>query len=271
MKKMRIFGNVPRGIAGLSGLLLVFLCVLGCASTTQVRIDTEPNGALVAVDGKQLGRAPIMTPVSNFIGSHQATVTADNGTSQTFTLSKTVKGTNIALGLLLNPFALLWCYGPEENQFFTLSGMSGSTQSSSRSAARQSNPANSSMDGAISTIVDTLIADLPKNSTIAVLSVSTRDRETGAYIMDELEYLLVDARQFKMVDRKTVDAIRQEQNFQTSGDVDDKSAVSLGKMLGASLVITGTLTARGNAQRLSLKALDVKTAQIITMVREEFK
>jgi TolB-like protein len=128
------------------------------------------------------------------------------------------------------------------------------------------------LDRAISTIVDTLIQDLPKNTTIAVLSVSTStsDRETGTYIMDELEYQLVDARQFKIVDRKTVDSIREEQNFQISGDVDDTSAVSIGKMLGANIVITGTLIARGNEQRISLRALDVKTAQIITMAREQF-
>ncbi|MDR3325290.1 MAG: PEGA domain-containing protein [Spirochaetaceae bacterium] len=273
MKKNGKSGNRFAGVVGGAGCALIslgFFYVLGCASTSQVRIDTEPRGAAVAVDGKQIGRAPVMTPVSNFIGGHEATVTADDGSSQTFALTKGVKGVNIALGLLLNPFALLWCYGPEENQFFTLGGASGGAGAGSRPAARQSNPANSSLDGALSKIVDALIADLSKNSTIAVLSVSTRDRETGAYIMDELEYQLVDARQFKMVDRKTVDAIRQEQDFQTSGDVDDKSAVSIGKMLGAGIVITGTLTTRGNAQRLSLKALDVKTAQIITMVREEF-
>ena len=67
-----------------------------------------------------------------------------------------------------------------------------------------------------------------------------------------------------------MDTIRAEQNFQMSGDVDDDSAVSIGKLLGAGVVITGSITGSGTSQRLVLKALDVATAQIITMTREQF-
>jgi len=41
-------------------------------------------------------------------------------------------------------------------------------------------------------------------------------------------------------------------------------------MLGANIVITGNISGMGNTQRLTLKALEVKTAQIITMARESF-
>jgi curli biogenesis system outer membrane secretion channel CsgG len=88
----------------------------------------------------------------------------------------------------------------------------------------------------------------------------------GDLISVFLEFQLVSSGLFKVVDRKTLDAIRLEQNFQMSGDVDDNSAVSIGKMLGANIVITGT----GSTQRLTLKALDVKTAEIVTMARESF-
>jgi curli biogenesis system outer membrane secretion channel CsgG len=72
------------------------------------------------------------------------------------------------------------------------------------------------------------------------------------------------------VDRKTLDTIRSEQKFQLSGDVDDNSAVSIGKMLGANIVITGSVTGTGSTQRLTIKALNVQTAQIVTMAREQF-
>jgi curli biogenesis system outer membrane secretion channel CsgG len=73
-----------------------------------------------------------------------------------------------------------------------------------------------------------------------------------------------------VVDRKSLDALREEQNFQISGDVDDDSAVSIGKMLGANIIITGSINGVDSTRRLRLKALDVKTAEILTMVSQRF-
>ena len=111
---------------------------------------------------------------------------------------------------------------------------------------------------------------IPRNSTIAVLSVFSTNRDTSEYIIGELEYNLVNSGRFIIVDRRRLDQIRNEQNFQLSGDVSDDSAISIGNMLGANIVITGEITGTGSNQRLILKALDVRTAQIITMVREQF-
>jgi hypothetical protein len=41
-------------------------------------------------------------------------------------------------------------------------------------------------------------------------------------------------------------------------------------MLGANIVITGGLTGSGSSQRLTLKALNVQSAQIMAMAREQF-
>jgi TolB-like protein len=126
------------------------------------------------------------------------------------------------------------------------------------------------IEEAINEACDTLIGDLPQDSTVAVLSVSSSDRNMAVFVIDEIEFQLVNSKQFSIVDRKTLDSIRFEQNFQMSGDVDDSSAVSIGNMLGASVVITGSITGSGKMQRLTVKALDVKTAKIITMAREQF-
>jgi hypothetical protein len=110
---------------------------------------------------------------------------------------------------------------------------------------------------------------LPNNSTIAVLSIYSSDSNASEYIIGELEYHLVNSGKFRIVDRRRLDQIRNEQNFQLSGDVDDNSAVSIGNMLGANIVITGEITGSGSNQRLVIKALDVRTAQIISMAREQ--
>lgn len=126
------------------------------------------------------------------------------------------------------------------------------------------------IEGAVSRASRDLIIDLPENSKIAVISVSSNNRDVSALVVDELEFHLVSARKFTIVDRRTLDAIRTEQKFQMSGEVSDASAVSIGQMLGANIVITGSVTGTGTNQRLSIKALNVQTAQIVTMVRETF-
>jgi hypothetical protein len=126
------------------------------------------------------------------------------------------------------------------------------------------------VEGAVARASVVFIGELPKNSILAVISISSTDINLATFAIDELEYQLVTAKQFNIVDRKTLDTIRTEQKFQLSGEVSDQSAVSIGNLLGANIVITGSISGIGNTQRLTLKALDVKTAQIITMARESF-
>jgi hypothetical protein len=145
-----------------------------------------------------------------------------------------------------------------------------SSSSSAQNTGRPRDTNTGGIEGAVIRASDSLIADLPLGSTVAVLSISSDDKDAATFVMDELEYKLVDSRRYKMVDRKTLDAIRSERDFQISGEVSDESAVSIGNMLGANIVITGTVSGRGSTRRLTLKALDVKTAEIITMAREQF-
>jgi len=126
------------------------------------------------------------------------------------------------------------------------------------------------IEGALNKAAAELIEAMPRNSSIAVLSVSSTDRQIAEYVVDELELQFVNSNKFTIVDRRRLDQIRNEQNFQMSGDVDDNSAVSIGKMLGATIVITGDISGLGSSQRLVLRAMDVRTGQIIKMAREQF-
>ena len=126
------------------------------------------------------------------------------------------------------------------------------------------------IDGAITRASGELINKLPAGTRLAVLNISSNNGEMSAYTVDELEYQLVTSGKFTIVDRNTLEAIRSEQNFQMSGEVSDESAISVGQILGANIVITGSITSAARNQRLSLRVLDVRTAEIVTMVREEF-
>jgi TolB-like protein len=115
-----------------------------------------------------------------------------------------------------------------------------------------------------------LIAGLPGEAILAVLNISAGEKDTAAFIMEELEFRLLESGKFKIVDRKSLDTLRAEQNFQMSGAVSDESAVSIGNMLGANIVITGALSNSAGARRLTLRALDVQSAEIVAGAREDF-
>jgi hypothetical protein len=128
----------------------------------------------------------------------------------------------------------------------------------------------STLESALFAAANVIITRLTPKTTIAVVSIASGDTEAAEFVVDELAYLIVSSGNFKVVDRKSLDAIKSEQNFQTSGDVDDDSAVSIGKLLGANIVITGSISGVGSTRRLRLKALDVMTAEIVSMASEAF-
>jgi TolB-like protein len=127
---------------------------------------------------------------------------------------------------------------------------------------------SSTREEAVNRISEKFIAALGERSVIAVLSIASRDTETVTFITGELEHQLVESNKFTIVDRKSLDDLRSEQNFHVSGDVSDESAISIGNMLGANIVITGDISGDGADRRLNLKALDVKTGEIVSSGRE---
>jgi hypothetical protein len=53
-----------------------------------------------------------------------------------------------------------------------------------------------------------------------------------------------------------------------SGEVDDDTAVSIGKFIGADIIVTGRVDGEGNLRRLRLRALNTQTAQVVGAASE---
>jgi hypothetical protein len=106
---------------------------------------------------------------------------------------------------------------------------------------------------------------IPVGSRVAIISITANDIEEGLFYRDEITLLFVNARKYTIVDRTSIGVVLTEQNFQMSGYVDDDSAVSIGKLLGATVVITGNISGTGARERLVLKAINVRTAEILAM------
>jgi hypothetical protein len=137
------------------------------------------------------------------------------------------------------------------------------------SRAGQNSGAADSVEGSLERAADTIMAKLSPNSKLAIVYVTANDPEITEFIANELEFIMVNEG-FLLVDRSQLDRIRREQNFQMSGEVDDNEAVSIGKMTGANIILTGAVTGTGNLRRLRLRALDTQSAQILVVASERF-
>ena len=66
---------------------------------------------------------------------------------------------------------------------------------------------------------------------------------------------------FQVLDRSQLDQIRTEQSLQMSGDVDDNTAVEIGKFAGADVVVC--IIVSESDRTLRIRALSVQTARVV--------
>jgi hypothetical protein len=116
-----------------------------------------------------------------------------------------------------------------------------------------------------------LAESIPSGSRMAVISIAAPESAEGEFALESLILFFVNTKNFRMADRHTLDLIRDEQNFQLSGEVDDDTAVSIGHLTGAEIVITGSIITLGQEKQLSLKALDVENGLISAMTFQRYK
>jgi TolB-like protein len=123
------------------------------------------------------------------------------------------------------------------------------------------------LDTALMVAAERIDARIIAGSKIAVLNFNSKSDKFSSYVIDELIAYLVDSGNLKVIDRKEIDLIRREQNFQYSGDVDDASMVDVGRMLGAQSIVSGSLTEIDNTYRIVIRVLNVQTAAVEVQYR----
>jgi TolB-like protein len=119
------------------------------------------------------------------------------------------------------------------------------------------------MDSALLDIGQYLTGRLPARSKVVVLNVRSDSGRLSEYVIEELTATLVNTGRLTVVDRQNLDLIRDEMDFQMSGEVSDESALSIGRKLGAQTIISGSVDTLGDILRLRIRAISVETAQIL--------
>jgi hypothetical protein len=121
-------------------------------------------------------------------------------------------------------------------------------------------PGSLSLDDAIGDIAAYFTGRLPEDTMLAIVSVEADTGSLGDYIFEELWTKFEDSGKFIMLDRRNLERIRTEMEYQMSGAVSDTSARSIGRQYGAQYIIYGRFSSLGNEYRLTAYAADVEKA-----------
>ncbi len=71
-----------------------------------------------------------------------------------------------------------------------------------------------------------------------------------------------------VVERKALNDLLQEQRLALSGRVDESSAVEVGKLLGAQYMFYGQVASIGDQLRVDIRAVDVETSEIVSVLKK---
>jgi len=103
---------------------------------------------------------------------------------------------------------------------------------------------------------------IPYKSKVVILNVESTSDALSDYIIEELVANAVNDGNFTVVDRKQLNDIQAELNFQLSGEVADNQAVAIGQKFGAQTIVSGRVSPIGENFRVSVRALSVESASI---------
>jgi hypothetical protein len=118
------------------------------------------------------------------------------------------------------------------------------------------------LDAAIKEATGQMETKIPPKTMVALVSVASPSTAFSTQVLTRLESAIVSRKNLVVVDRANLDKVREEQGFQLSGEVDDESAKSIGKLLGAGAIVTGSLADLGDVYSLTFKAINIETATV---------
>ncbi len=127
---------------------------------------------------------------------------------------------------------------------------------------------------AVSQLIDYSAFRIEENTPLAVLNIHSNN----AALADEAEYLTERltltiyqsdgfSNQFRLIERANMEDILQEQELQLSGAVDPETVITVGSLLGAELLVSGTLFETSENYELFLRLLRVETGEVLSITR----
>lgn len=100
---------------------------------------------------------------------------------------------------------------------------------------------------------------------VAVLLFESNEKAANLVesVTDKLVTQLVNLRRFRVIERSALDKIMEEQKLGMTGFVDDETAVKVGKLAGADVIILGRINLDTSFAKVSARGIDTETSELI--------
>ncbi len=95
-----------------------------------------------------------------------------------------------------------------------------------------------------------------------------RNKAVAKYVQEDVTTALVNSGQFNVVERLKLKSILEELELSQTGIMDSKSAKQAGKLLGADVILTGTLAATGEEWNVNLRIVNAATGLIVAAINK---
>ena len=89
-----------------------------------------------------------------------------------------------------------------------------------------------------------------------------RNKEVGKYVQEDVTTALVNSGQFNVVERLKLQSVLDELKLAQLGLTDPEGAKQVGKLLGADVILTGTLAATGEEWNVNLRLINTESGLI---------
>ena len=98
---------------------------------------------------------------------------------------------------------------------------------------------------------------------VAVLDFESIGSEEflGKGVSEIMRTELVGTKKFRVVERSQVQKALEEQQLHLTGVIDDKTAVEVGKLVGADFIVVGSVVKIGSSYTINSRMIDVKTGE----------
>jgi TolB-like protein len=132
----------------------------------------------------------------------------------------------------------------------------------------------SELDTKLDLLTTQIITNMTQNNktTIAVIEFSDIEGSItvlGKYIAEELTTRLFITKKFEVVERELLYKVLKEYKLNLSGLVDASSAKELGKILGVTAIVTGTITDLGKSVKINSRLISTENGSLFAVAAVE--
>ena len=123
------------------------------------------------------------------------------------------------------------------------------------------------LDQAIGYGVNEIGSRLEQGTKVVALNFISDSQRLSNYVLSEMTNLLESNGKLAVVERANLDFVLKELNYQRSGNINDETAQSIGRILGAQYVISGTIEESSSNYVIEFKTITVEPAALQTLTR----